>query len=393
MGRIQMPVKKVLHIIPTLLSGGAERQLVNLVSATDPESLEHVICVIGDSSFFGARLESAGNKVFTLGITRKHPFMAAARRLRRIIDRERPDILHSWLYDANVVTRFAILGKARVPLITSLQLADYDPEAARIGHWDSKKVLLLKTLDKVTAAITKPHFVACSRFVSDSYKRHFGLKGSRMSVIYNSVDRNALASTDEQVSQLKVELGLPTNAFVYLNVGRLDPQKNHRTLFEAFSQAAIEATNAILLVAGVGHLDTELKRLSSMLNLNEKIIFLGRRNDIGTLLGLADVFVFPSFFEGLPVALVEAMYKALPCIASRIPVFEEILKDNESAMLVNPRSVDELSRAMLMLYGDEPFRRRLGLAALKTAERDFDMSKTSKQWEELYMLIAKNAEA
>src|SRR5688572_3989618 len=118
---------KILHLIPTLSSGGAERQLANLVCNTSRRIVEHVVCTIHDPDFFGPQIRAAGYEVIDLGITQKRPFVKAATEFRRILKRRKPDVVHSWLYDANIAARLALLTYSKTPIITSLQVADYDP--------------------------------------------------------------------------------------------------------------------------------------------------------------------------------------------------------------------------------------------------------------------------
>lgn len=379
---------KVLHLIPTLSSGGAERQLVNLVTATSKELIEHVVCVIGESEFFGPTIREAGYRVQSLNISGKRPFVAAASGFRRVIREEKPDIIHSWLYDANIAARLGRLLNSKAPIVTSLQLADYEPEAARIGNWNPHKVRVLKFIDKFTSAIAKPYFAACSEFVKDSYIRNYGIDAARTEVIYNSVNAGLLATSADDVEKIGREFDFPPDTFVFLNVGRLDAQKNHRTIFEAFRAVSEEIPESVLLLAGVGGLEEELKRNVAELGLDNKVRFLGRRNDVGALLEFADVFVFPSFFEGLPVALVEAMTKRLPCIASRIDVFEEVIVDGDNGILVDPNSPNELKDAMIRLYRDAGVRKSLGTRAFETADSQFNIARTARKWEAFYQRIA-----
>lgn len=378
---------KILHLIPTLSSGGAERQLTNVVRGTSAEMINHVVCVIGEPYFFSKDIRDAGFKVIELNISGNRPFLETARKFRKIIAEEKPDIIHSWLYDANVSARLANLLNGKTPVITSLQLADYEPEVRRIGNYSPYKVYALKAIDKFSALVAKPFFVPCSEFVKNSYARRYGLDKNRTQVIYNAVDPSVLASSADDLKKIRAEFALSPDAFVYLNVGRLDPQKNHKVLFEAFRAVSAEIPNAVLLLAGIGPMETELKNLAEDLEISEKVRFLGRRNDVGALLELADVFAFPSFFEGHPVALVEAMFKRLPCVASRIAVFEEVITEGETGLLVNPNSAAELKDAMIELYKNADLRKSLGENAFQEAKSKYDIAVTARQWEKFYQKV------
>jgi glycosyltransferase involved in cell wall biosynthesis len=378
---------KILHLIPTLLSGGAERQLANVVRGTSPGMFDHVVCVIDNAEFFGPGIREAGYQVNEFKISEKRPFLKAASRFRNVINTERPDIIHSRLYDANIAARLGILFGKSIPIITSIELADYEPEIIRIGGWNPHKVRGLKAIDKITASLAKPWYVPCSYFVKNSYQRNFGIDEAKTQVIYNSVDPQLLSASGEDVKRVREELGLPADAFIYLNVGRLDPQKNHKVLFQAFREVSGEVPNSYLLLAGVGRLEDELKKLAVDLGIEKKTLFLGRRSDVGALLELADVFVFPSFFEGHPVALLEAMFKSLPSIASRIEVFEEVIDEGKTGLLVDPNSADELKDAMVELYKNEPLRKLLAEKALSEAKAKYDISVIIKQWEGFYQKV------
>jgi glycosyltransferase involved in cell wall biosynthesis len=381
---------KILHLVPSLSSGGAERQLVNVVRATSKENFKHQVCVIGDSSFFGSYLRDAGIDVFELKIEEKHPFLEAAIAFRRLIKLLDPDIISSWLYDANIAARLASPFRKKTQLITCLQLADYEPEGIRYAGWNRAKVLGLKMIDKVTSLVARPQFVACSQFVQDSYRRNFGIPMRRTVTIYNAVEPHVLASDKSAPGRIRKELGLSATSFVFIHVGRLDPQKNHRNILKAFRKVADTIPDSYLLLVGVGSIETDLRDLARSLNLRERVRFLGRRNDVGDLLELADVFVFPSYFEGLPVALVEAMFKSLPCIASRIDVFQEVIIDGTTGILVDPNSPEDLADAMISLQADPDLRRSLGQKAFEKASNQFDISITVKRWEEFYTSITRD---
>lgn len=380
---------KVLHLIPTLSSGGAERQLVNLVSGTSDKIVNHVVCVISKAEFFAPIIRQAGHKVIELKISAKHPFLRAATKFRQIIREEKPDIIHSWLYDANISARLAKLLDRKTPLITSLQLPDYEPKFARIAGWNLQKVRVLKAIDKFTALIAQPYFVPCSHFVKNSYQKNYGIDERKTEVIYNSVNSDLLSVSEDDLKKLHEEFAFPSDAFVFLNVGRLDPQKNHKVMFEAFRHVLAEIPNSFLLLAGVGTTATEndLKNLTEDLQISDKVYFLGRRNDVDALLEFADVFIFPSMFEGLGVALIEAMFKSLPCIVSRIEIFEEVITDGETGLMVEPTSPFELKDAMIKLYQDAELRRSLGEKGFQVAKAKFNVTATARQWEKFYQKV------
>jgi glycosyltransferase involved in cell wall biosynthesis len=201
------------------------------------------------------------------------------------------------------------------------------------------------------------------------------------------VDPATLHCQPGESQRLRGSLAIPPHAVVFLNVGRLDPAKGQTCLLRAFQRVATQAPDAFLVLAGDGPDGEALKSLAGELGIAKKVRFLGRRTDIGVCLEMADVFVFPTLFEGLGLALVEAMFKKLPCIASRIDVLLEVIPDQESGLVVSPGSVDALADAMIRLQADPILRRALGLQAQKIADARFHQRVTTPQWEKLYSRI------
>lgn len=379
---------KILHAIPSLLGGGAERQLVNVASNTSLTEFSHSVCVFGDASFFAPQLISKDLTVNALGETRERRWFKYAAFLRAQIAKEKPDIIHSWLFDANIASRLAVGKSSFAPkIITSLQSPDYEPETIRAGQWNPRKVRILKAFDKLTARIARPTFAACSQFVADSYKRELGIADERMSVIYNSVDPQTLSSTPEDAAKIRQELNISPDEFVFISVGRLDAAKNHQLQLKAFAltQNKIQAK---LLIIGVGRLESELKKLAETLQISERVHFLGRRSDIGSCLQAADAFVFSTLFEGLPVAVLEAMSVGLPCVASDIAVMREVIEDQKNGLLINPHDASQMADAMIKLYENKGLRKDLGQRAEQHTAAKFSSSVTTTQWEELYRRLA-----
>ena len=147
-------------------------------------------------------------------------------------------------------------------------------------------------------------------------------------------------------------------------------------------------TNAYLVFVGEGSQAEPLAQLTRELGLEERVRFLGARTDVGACLEMANVFVFPSLFEGLPLAPIEAMLKSLPCIVTSIEPVLELFADGETGLMVAPGSVDEFAAAMTQLYNDPELRRRLGAHGREKAMDNFDSSTGLHAWEHLYRELA-----
>lgn len=378
----------VLHIITTLCRGGAERQLVNLVCNTDPNAFKHTICYLRPPSDFAEELRAAGHEVICLNLPRKWPWLFAPARLMPLIRSRRPDLIQTWLFEGDVGTRLSMLVGPKIPIINTLHLTTYDPETIRAAHWPPRKVAALQQLDKLTAWHARPTFVACSQAVRQSAIRNLRVPPNDVLVIYNSIDQATLHCEPGAPAGVKEEAHIPSGGFVFLNVGRLEPQKGQPVLLHAFKQVARELTNAYLVFVGEGSQAEPLAQLTRELGLEERVRFLGARTDVGACLEMANVFVFPSLFEGLPLAPIEAMLKSLPCIVTSIEPVLELFADGETGLMVAPGSVDEFAAAMTQLYNDPELRRRLGAHGREKAMDNFDSSTGLHAWEHLYRELA-----
>jgi glycosyltransferase involved in cell wall biosynthesis len=150
-------------------------------------------------------------------------------------------------------------------------------------------------------------------------------------------------------------------------VGRLSTEKNLFTLLEAFSKALDYNDKMKLVIIGAGPLKTKLDLFSRDKGFNDKIIFTGVRQDVNRLLSALDIFVLPSYTEGCPTSMLEAMAAGKAIIASDIASIREIVKNGE-AILVNPNDVDGFKKAIVHLYRDANLRESLGREAKETSK-------------------------
>lgn len=384
-------MKRILHIIPTLASGGAERQLVNLIEQTSANEFSHLVCVFSNSDFFGATVRNAGYDVCELGLTGKHPWFSSAIKLRSIIHDYRPDIINTCLCDANIAGRLARLWNFKIPIITSLQSSDYEPETIHAANWSPLKVEGLRQIDKFTSRLSNQYFAACSNSVKKSFQKQLKITDSQLRVIYNGVNPATLECAHDEPLRLRQKLKIDQDGFVFITVGTVAAMKNQELLLRTFPQVLIKIPQAYLVIVGTGILEDRLKKLAQTLGIDRRVRFLGERGDIGACLEMADVFVFPTLLEGHPLALVEAMFKKLPCVASNIEVLREVLIDNENGLLFDSNDADKLAAAMIELHRDPALRDRLGKKALIDAERRFHIRIIASEWEDYYRFVIDQA--
>jgi glycosyltransferase involved in cell wall biosynthesis len=179
-------------------------------------------------------------------------------------------------------------------------------------------------------------------------------------------------------------LGLGARDRVVLTVGRLAEQKGHRSLCRAVPAILERVPNARFLWAGDGPLEGELRALACRLGVDETVRFLGRRDDVPDLLGAADLFVLPSLFEGLPLAVLEAMAAGLPVVATRAGGTAEVVDDGVTGHLVPAGDVAALADAVADLLRHPARARAWGRAGRARFEREFHAGRMARETAEVY---------
>jgi glycosyltransferase involved in cell wall biosynthesis len=379
---------RILHVVPSLTRAGAESQLVNLVRNTASAEVEHTVCYLHAPDDLSVELRKAGIETICLNLPRKWPWLFAPWRLIPLLRSRRPDFIQTRLLDADLSARFSTLLGPSIPIINTLHMPTYDAETIRAGGWPVYKMAVLKRLDRWTARATRPLFITISEVVKRSAVRNLGLQPASVRVFYNSIDQTTLQCDPEAPRRIRNEAGIPPEAFVYLTVGRLSPEKGQSVLLRAFKEVAATLPDAWVVFAGDGPQAASLEMLATELGIRERVRFLGSRADVGACLEMANAFVFPSLFEGWGGAPIEAMFKGLPCIATRIEPILELLEDGETGLLVTPASESELAPAMIDLYRDPDLRRRLGESARASAIERFDSRQGMKVWSQFYRELA-----
>ena len=174
------------------------------------------------------------------------------------------------------------------------------------------------------------------------------------------------------------ELGIPEDAVLLLSVGELNNNKNHETVIRAIADIDV-----YYIIAGNGDMREYLENLIFSLGLGARVKLLGFRGDVKELYETADIFVFPSFREGLPVALMEAMASGLPCVVSNIRGNNDLLENTEGGFLCNPRNVSEFTDRLNHLISDPSLWEKMGQNNLR-AIQEFRMDRVVNEMRSIY---------
>ena len=184
------------------------------------------------------------------------------------------------------------------------------------------------------------------------------------------------AATDRAAKRR--ELGIPEDAVLLLSVGELNDNKNHETVIRAIADM-----NVYYIIAGRGKLREHLENVIDAQNLRGRVKLLGFRSDVKELYEAADIFVFPSFREGLSISMMEAMASGLPCVASRIRGNSDLLENREGGFLCDPSNASEFAEKLKLLAADAALREKMGSVNRMSVQK-FSTENVIRQMQRIY---------
>ena len=356
---------RIAHLIETDGPGGAERMLVSLANELQGRGYP---CVVFTSACVERWLEK---ELASFGIPIEYvslpkPFSRRfAHELAAAFRRYRVALAHSHEFTMAFYGAWAS-RLAGVPHVITMHGRRYYAE-----KW--RRRFAMRWAVGASAAVT-----AVSHPLAEAMQRDLWLRRGRVTVIPNGI-RSRKASANG----IRRELGVGPSDRLLLAVGNLYPVKGHGDLLTALSYLAPRHPAVHLAIAGRGELAETLNREANARRIGDRVHLLGLRNDVAELLASADAFVLPSRSEGLPLALLEAMFAGLPIVATRVGEVPAALADGGAGLLVEPGRPDELAKAIERILSDSELARALGTRARERAA-EFDIGTIASRYEALY---------
>lgn len=232
--------------------------------------------------------------------------------------------------------------------------------------------------------------VGCSQAMDRHHAEFFGLPARRRAVVPNGVAFRAPDSTIASSLRQSLPPALQSRQ-ICLTVARLSAQKGHTDLLAAIAQLPAELRQEwCFVLAGEGELKAQLQQQAADLKVVEAV-FLGHTSAVAEWLSLAAAFVLPSLYEGLPLALMEAMAAGLPCLATAVEGNQELLRPEDNGLLCQPAAPVALAQALQRLLADAPLRLRLGQQAQLDYWRYWTFERTWQQYEALYRHLSQSS--
>lgn len=342
--------KNILYFTRTMDIGGTEKIIMQLCSNFKDKFNKIIVCSAGGVHV--RELKDLGIKHYEINDIQNKKIkniFNTFRQILKIIKNEEINIIHTHHRMAAFYVSIIKKNKKILHIHT-----------AHNTFTDKKKLTQI--------ALGNANIIAVGENVKKNLEDNYKLKNDKITVIYNGIKNTRNFKPIEILSELKDK-----GYFLVGNIGRLSEQKGIKYFIEAAKLISEQNEKIKFIIVGNGELELELKRMVSDFNLNEKIIFLGYRNDIPNVIEQLDLVVLSSLWEGLPLVPIEAFMKSKTIVATNVDGTPEIVENYINGILINAANSVDIKNAILKIYEDEDLKKLLEDNAYKTYKEKFNI--------------------
>lgn len=374
---------KILLVIDSLGASGAEHSTAAMMPLLRARGHEVAAATLYDAGFGDEeRIRAAGFDVRPLAATR---FLGRVRELRRRIRAERPDVVHTALFTADMVGRLAG-WRTGTRVVSSLVNTTYDTARATDPNLRRWKLRLVQVADAVTGRLCVDRFHAVSEGVADVNARDLRIRRSRIDVVHRGRSRERLGSwSADRRAAARAALGLADDVPMVLTAGRQEHQKAHTDLVASTETLLHALSKARVFVAGrEGNASTLLQAALAQSSAAPAITLLGHRLDVPDLLCAADVLAIPSLYEGTAGVALEAMALCCPVVCTDLDGVHGVLTDGDNAVLVPIGAPQAMAAALERVLTDDVLAQRLRERGVADFEARFTIDGAATAMEAFY---------
>jgi len=372
---------RILIVIDSLGAGGAEKSTQVLCDYLHDNNIYfEIICL--DKKKVGVQ-DNMINKGYKITFINHLSFLKQVDFISKYITLQKFCVVHSILFRSNIRVRLCRL-RSRFTHMESLVNTTYAESRYSDPKVNKYSLRAYWLLDRLTINRYVDHFHSVTETVKNHYVKKLGLAPEKVSVIYRGRD----AVVPEKIACLK-EFGFSENDFVVVTTGRHEYQKAQIQLIKAFSEVVKKGyTNIKLLVLGrEGQSTPEMKEYITKNNLQNHICLAGYRNNVPEILPSCQLFAFPSYYEGLGGAIIEAQAASLPIICNDIEVLREVVKIGKNAQLFDSKKPYTIADNIIALYESESLRKEYRVNSRKNFEVNFELQAINKKMLTLYQQL------
>ena len=366
--------RRVFFVLDSLNVGGTETQGVELARRLDPKRYEVTLACLRAQGPLLDKLTGSAVKLmefYPKGGMNSSGGVYQLLRMAAFLRRGKFDVVHTHDLWANLLGVPAAL-LARVPVIISSQR-----DLSHMEFYKTNRKRWVRKIQNMSSAV-----LANAGSIRDGLVADEGFSADKVRVIYNGVDLQRFAVASPNREQLFP--GTSDGKLVVL-VGNMHTDvKGHRLLITAAREVLCEFPKTRFVFVGDGALREELERMTSSLELQQKILFLGRCENVPEILACSDIGILPSKAEGLPNAVLEYLAARLPTITSNVGGNAEIIQDGVNGLLFPSEDAAALSKALLRLLHDPELALRLGIAGREHVRKNFGFERMIEEVDRMY---------
>lgn len=368
----------IMHILHSFEAGGLEEVVINLINNLNLNLFNVCVCSLTKGGAFKNRI-STKIKIFELNKKEGNDYLIPFR-LMKLFKQEKIQIVHT--HNWGTLCEGAVGAKlAHIPIII------HQEHGTLISVIKNKKRRRLTI--KFLFNYIENQVIAVSNALKQAIIEFLNIDKSKIITIHNGIQIDKFDIIIDKTSKRK-ELGLTDDDIVVGTIGRLVPVKNQKVLIQAIKYLLNRLPKIKLILIGKGPLEEELKTFTQNLNLTNKVLFLGQRNDIPELLKIMDVFTLPSLHEGISITLLEAMASGLPVVATDVGGNPEVVINGKTGILIPPNDHIKLAEAINDIIQDKNKATLYACTAKMQIKNKFSLEKMVNKYENLYKLFIEN---
>lgn len=377
---------KVVHVITSTHTGGAEVMLLRLLQQlrrnADVDYNPYVVC-LDEPGAISPQIEALDIPVESLNARRGVPKPTIVTRVARILRREKPDVVQTWMYHADLIGGLAARMAGNIPVAWGLHNSNLSPSF-------SKRSTLLTARACAHASRWLPSSIVCCAESTRTLHAEFGYDESKLVVIPNGFDLDVFRPDPNARPSVRRELGLPETARLIGVAARFHPQKDHQTFVRAAEVIAARREDTHFLLCGdlVTWENEELAGWIEAAGLRDRFHLLGRRHDLGRIQASLDVACLSSQGgEAMPLTIGEAMASGVPCVVTDVGDAARLVGDTGQA--VPPQDPAALAEGCLQILSLPLIdHARLGVAARRRISENYSLAMIADRYLALHEQLA-----
>jgi glycosyltransferase involved in cell wall biosynthesis len=373
---------KVMHIITTLGPAGAENMLCRIAAGMDATRFENEVVSLTGILDLAGKMNSLGVRVRTLAMKKSVPNPLLVMRLAKWIRESKPDVIHTWMYHANLIGTLAAQLAGNVPVVWAIHHNAFDPRV------DKRRTMLVNRACALLSRKFAARIVFCSEASLRTHKE-LSYAAEKLEVIPNGFDLEEVKPDPTAHESLRRELGLSADAILIGLAARFHPHKDHRNFIQAAERLHKRMPGVHFLLFGMGITweNAQLAEWIEAAGIREHCHLLGLRQDLSRLFSGMDIATTASRSEAFPIVVGEAMACGTPCVVTDVGDSALIVENTGS--VVPPEDPHALAEAWRSLIEAGPaVRRRLGIAARERVQLHFQLSAIIERYQKIYTQVA-----